>query len=204
MDLSIIIPCHNLERYIYPLLSTLSNQILENTTVEVIFVLDNCTDNTENIIEEWRSKLSQFKLKLIEGSYFSCGIARNAGLDIAEGDYVWFVDGDDWIVGEKTIAILVNAMKEKQLNMLRFDFLSIYNKNIRWPMVWQYMIKRDFIGDWRFTNIQPHEDVKFISKLLKDNGDSVTTVNWTGYFYNYLRQGSNIYQFFNNNGKITQ
>ena len=51
MDVSFIIPCHNLEPYIKPLLISIHMLNLENITTEFIFVLDDCTDNTEQIIQ---------------------------------------------------------------------------------------------------------------------------------------------------------
>lgn len=53
MDLSVIIPCHNLEKYILPLLVSLNLQDLNNYDVEFIFVLDACEDNTESMIRNF-------------------------------------------------------------------------------------------------------------------------------------------------------
>ena len=53
MDLSVIIPCHNLEKYIQPLLSSFENQVC-SYEVELIFMCDNCTDATYSLLHKWR------------------------------------------------------------------------------------------------------------------------------------------------------
>lgn len=53
MDLSIIVPCHNLENYITPLLVSLQSQVYDKEKVEIIFVCDSCSDNTKKIIQEF-------------------------------------------------------------------------------------------------------------------------------------------------------
>ena len=62
-------------------------------------------------------------------------------------------------------------------------------------MVWQYIIRRDFIGDLRFTEIQPHEDVKFIGVLTCDLEKPIYFLKLKLYYYNYMREGSNMQQF---------
>lgn len=95
MDLSIIIPCHNLEGYIKPLLLSFNALNLANIETEFIFVLDACTDNTA---EEIRKYMIDFNYKIIYCDYHKCGLARNIGFEASSGQYIWFVDGDDWII----------------------------------------------------------------------------------------------------------
>ena len=203
MDLSIIIPCHNLEKYITPLLSTLSNQKFD-CSAELIFVCDNCTDNTEQVILDWRNKLSQYEFYVIKDICGSCGQARNVGLQGAQGKYIWFVDGDDWILGEFAIDLLFKTMEGNNLSLLRFGYLSIYDSEWDWMMVWQYWYRRDLIGDTRFPEIQPCEDNDFTEEILKKVGGQVPHINTKFYFYNYMRVGSNMYQYMTRNGVITQ
>ena len=64
-------------------------------------------------------------------------------------------------------------------------------------MVWQYIFKRDFIKDISFDNKQPQEDDRFMQKVFNKMGtDIIAQYEIPTYFYNYLRPGSNMTQFF--------
>jgi hypothetical protein len=59
-------------------------------------------------------------------------------------------------------------------------------------------MRKDFIGDLRFTAIQPHEDVKFMGQLLCDLTSPIFFLNTKLYHYNYMREGSNMWQWAKN------
>ena len=195
MDLSIIIPVHNLEKFLAPLLNSLQAQEFAPYEVELIFVLDDCTDNTAKILKDFYA--DQYKLiRLINTSVLSCGLARNIGLNHAEGEYIWFVDGDDWITEPDAISMILDAMKSSHPDIVKFDYEAPNFDFYGYPsMVWQYCMKRDFIGDLRFTAIQPHEDVKFMGALTCDMDEPITKIDRILYHYNYMREGSNMQQF---------
>lgn len=195
MDLSIIIPVHNLEKFLAPLLNSLQAQEFAPYEVELIFVLDDCTDNTAKILRDFYA--DQYKLiRLINTSVRSCGLARNIGLNHAEGEYIWFVDGDDWITEPDAISMILDAMKSSHLDIVKFDYEAPNFDFYGYPsMVWQYCMKRDFIGDLRFTAIQPHEDVKFMGTLTCDMDEPIKKIDRVLYHYNYMREGSNMQQF---------
>ena len=109
MDLSIIIPVHNLEHFIQPLLSSLYNQSIQNIEVEYIFVLDSCTDNTQQIIESWIPIIKNGTIKIYHVDCHCCGGARNYGIEHSSGKYIWFVDGDDMLLGQQAIQIAYNT-----------------------------------------------------------------------------------------------
>ena len=109
MDLSIIIPCHNLENFIDPLLSSLKQQEFTPFEVELIFVLDDCTDNTAKKLMQFQA--DQYRIHLINTIVHSCGLARNIGLEHSHGKYIWFVDGDDWILSSTAIKQILTIMK---------------------------------------------------------------------------------------------
>lgn len=201
MDLSIIIPCHNIENWIDPLLSSLKVQQFGDYKVELIFVLDACTDHTG-------AKLLAFEAPQYEGITVvnviehSCGLARNHGLERAKGEYIWFVDGDDWITSPDAINMIIATMKIQNEDIIKIDYEAPNFKLYGYPsMVWQYIMRRDLIGDLRFLSIQPHEDVKFMGSILCDISHPIYLLNLKLYHYNYMREGSNIYQF-KTKGKI--
>ena len=93
IKVSVIIPVFNTEKYISKCLSSLVNQTLDD--IEIICVNDGSTDNSLEIIEKIAN--NDARIKIINQEHKKQGAARNAGLKIAEGEYIGFVDSDDWI-----------------------------------------------------------------------------------------------------------
>ena len=204
MDISVIIPCHNLENYITPLCVSLNMQNLYQFSAELVFVLDNCTDNTQQKIRRFPWDLNKFKINLLQGSFGSCGAARNHGLAYAEGDIIWFVDGDDWLTDANAIAQIVNAFKQTEYKAIKFlwsapsDYPTLYQRNM---MVWQYAYRREAIGDIKFPNTQPDEDFIFNKAVFAQEGMNLGLLSLPFYYYNFMREGSNMYQFYTE-GKV--
>ncbi len=90
---SIIVPIYNMERYLKRCLNSLVNQSL--TELEIITVNDGSKDNSLGILREYASRDSRFKV--INQTNQGVSSARNAGLDRAKGEFIGFVDPDDWI-----------------------------------------------------------------------------------------------------------
>ncbi|MDQ1000337.1 glycosyltransferase involved in cell wall biosynthesis [Neobacillus niacini] len=90
---SIIVPIHNAEKYIHRCIDTIIEQTLEN--IEIILVNDGSPDNCGNIAEKY-AKIDK-RIKVIHQENSGPGMARNAGINAARGDYIGFVDPDDWI-----------------------------------------------------------------------------------------------------------
>ena len=89
--ISVIIPVYNCEKFIEKCLQSLVNQTL--TDIEIILVNDGSTDNSQKIIE----KFSDTRIKLINKKNGGQSSARNVGLDVANGEYIGFIDSDDWV-----------------------------------------------------------------------------------------------------------
>ncbi len=194
MDISIIIPCHNLENYIQPLLSSFQLLNLDSISAEFIFVLDDCTDKTKEIIEE---KMQGLNFIILEDNFHSCGLGRNLGMTRAQGDYIWFVDGDDWIIYYNVLCDCITFLRENDMNIIQLDFISNYFRMSYYSMVWQYIFKREFIQDILFDNRQPQEDDRFMQKVFqKLQTTTIPKYDVPVYFYNYLRPGSNMTQFY--------
>lgn len=197
MDLSVIIPVHNLENYLLPMLVSLNLQDLEDKKVELIFVCDNCTDKTQAIIEKFGFCAPYDQITIIKCNVNSCGLARNEGFEEATGKYIMFLDGDDWLLSNKTFLNLLNFMEENNYQMCRFlydapGFSFPYHP----AMVWQYIYHKTIIDDTRFTSIQPHEDLEFNTIIAKKIGgfNNIPLYPVKLYHYNYMREGSNIHQ----------
>ncbi len=91
--ISVIIPVYNAESHLIQCVNSLLAQTLN--TIEFIFVNDGSTDNSQKIIEEFQQKDS--RIILINQDNQGVSVARNNGLEIATGDYIGFVDADDYL-----------------------------------------------------------------------------------------------------------
>lgn len=201
MDLSVIIPVHNLEDWLQPLLDSLAMQKF-SIEMELIFVCDYCTDNTKAILEDWVANQSTYlNVIILEAQVGSCGEARNVGLEWAKGKYIQFVDGDDWFTVDYVFQKLFEKAEEFKRPLVRFYYTSNTFPAVWDVMVWQYLFRRDLIGDIRFTSIQPGEDDEFMAKIRALPNFSEITIPYVFYYYNYCRLGSNTEQF-GSKGKI--
>src|SRR5665647_2657921 len=91
--ISIIVPIYKVENYIRNCVDSILNQTYKN--LEVILVDDGSTDNCGNICDEY--SLKDNRIKTIHKKNGGLSSARNAGLDVAKGEYIGFIDSDDWI-----------------------------------------------------------------------------------------------------------
>lgn len=123
--LSIIIPVYNVEKYITEMLDSCLNQDLYKDYYEIICVDDGSRDNTTVMIERAMAKSSNIKLVKQENSGVS--VARNRGLDIATGKYIWFVDGDD-LVKENVIGKFIDVLEKENADFLVFGFEHFTDK----------------------------------------------------------------------------
>lgn len=95
MKLSIIIPIYNVEKYLRVCLDSCLKQDVPKSSYEIITVNDGSPDSCDKIIEEYYTKFPNIRVITQKNSGLS--VARNNGLNIARGEYVWFVDSDDYI-----------------------------------------------------------------------------------------------------------
>ena len=91
--ISVIIPVYNTEKYINKCINSVLNQTLSN--IEIIVVDDGSTDHSCEIIEQY--KIKDNRIKIIRQKNLYAGVARNNGLKNAIGEYVYFLDSDDFI-----------------------------------------------------------------------------------------------------------
>ena len=196
-DLTIIIPVYNLEAYITPMLESLKAQDFGGYTVEILIVLNNCTDNTELVIRQ-----SGLHCTLLDCTTQGCGPARNTGLDAAHGEYIWMLDGDDWLLSNTAVHDALDRVYADNLNIL---YIPLTSQTFTWQyfsMVCQYMIRREFIGDTRFPNYQPAEDDAFMQTILARAGvgrytyHNLPHLDEPLYYYNYGRPGSNMMRYY--------
>lgn len=110
---SIIVPVYNVEKYLPKCIESITNQTLKD--IEIILVNDGSTDNSGKLIDEYVVK--DKRIKVIHKKNEGQGSARNVGLDIATGEYIGFVDSDDWIDSDMYEKLYIKA-KEESLDVV--------------------------------------------------------------------------------------
>lgn len=123
--ISVIIPCYNAEKYLEKCLDSVVNQTYKN--LEIICVNDGSTDNTLKIIENY-SNIDK-RIKVINQENFGASQARNNALKLITGNYVAFVDCDDWVdttVFEKAVA----KIEEYNCDLVFWSYNKCYGDNI--------------------------------------------------------------------------
>ena len=93
IDISIIIPIYNVEKYLTVCIDSLMNQ--GDLRMEIILVNDGSTDLSGEIADEYAKK--EERIKVIHQENEGASAARNPGLEIAQGEYIAFLDSEDWI-----------------------------------------------------------------------------------------------------------
>lgn len=126
LRLSFIVPFYNVELYIEECIRSLYNQDIPWDEYEVICIDDCSPDGSRKIVEKLQTEYPTLKL-LTTPENLRQGGARNMGLDIARGKYIWFVDSDDYIK-PNCLKRLLNQAEEEDLDILDFDFDSDFSK----------------------------------------------------------------------------
>lgn len=119
MKVSIIIPVYNIEKYIERCLLSIINQSYKN--IEVIIVDDGSTDKSSDIVDDYLNHNNFIVIHKENGGLSS---ARNAGLKVATGEFVMFVDGDDYLM-DNAIEILVKKIND-EIDVVMFPYIRVY------------------------------------------------------------------------------
>lgn len=128
---SVIIPVYNVEKYLNRCIGSIVNQTYKN--LEIILIDDGSPDNCPQMCDEWASKDS--RIKVIHKENAGAGLARNTGLEYATGDYVTFVDSDDYIAPE-TVEKCIEALLKDGSQLAMFGRVDVhYNgKSVKKPV----------------------------------------------------------------------
>lgn len=190
---SVIVPAHNSEFFILRCLSSIIRQTF--TDYELIVVCDRCGDNTDGIARTLADKV-------IITDYGMDGLARNAGIDAAEGEWILFLDDDDWWIHDYVLEELHKAATQHGFlaDVMTFDFIwntppegiPAYYKNEAGAAniaVWSKAFRRELIGDTRFPAIRMKSDVGFMKQIV-DKKPLCYATHQLMYYYNFMRPGS--------------
>ena len=130
MKLSVIVPVYNVEAYITVCLDSLLKQDLSDSDYEIICVDDSSTDRSGEIVQEYALRYRQ--ITVIHQVNRGLSAARNAGLQAATGEYVYFIDSDDFLESG-VLGGLYCLAAEKNLDQLLFDFESFADEAVGLP-----------------------------------------------------------------------
>ena len=215
MILSIIIPVYNVSRYLSKCLDSILNQDIAYKDYEIIVVNDGSTDNSGEIAQEYANKYSN--IRLISQDNQGLSGARNTGISVARGEYIQFVDSDDFLE-PNMLGKLLNRVQRDKLDVQRFNYQNVNenyevfepNKESRPYMdysdsicngeeflnerlgyacyAWQFLIRTSLVKECFFKEHILFEDTQWTPRILfKANRVSSTPT----IVYNYLsRTGS--------------
>ena len=123
--LSIIIPVYNVEQYIEQCIKSILTQC--DDRIEIIIVNDGTPDNSISIIEKLTKDNPHFRIINQENQGLS--VARNTGLSKASGEYVWFIDSDDWILEDAISVVLGTVVKHRDVEVFSSIMKRYYEKD---------------------------------------------------------------------------
>lgn len=190
MKVSIIVPVYNTEKYLRRCLDSLVNQTIED--IEIIVINDCSPDNSKEILKEYEKKYKD-KIKVFHNkTNKGIGYNRNYGIKKATGEYIGFVDSDDWVnetmydklykkAKEDNLDLVLcnfHKMLEKENNLEEIDANEIsYFKNTNLKQTpnllldvelapWNKLYKKELIKEIAFPENLKYEDTIFVLKAM--------------------------------------
>ncbi|MBQ8785251.1 MAG: glycosyltransferase [Alphaproteobacteria bacterium] len=188
-EISIIIPVYNVQNYLEKCLGSVKNQTFQDW--EAICVNDGSTDNSLEILQQYAEKDERFIVITQENQGLSP--ARNTGLEKTKGDYIMFLDGDDFL-HPQCMELALRTIKDTDSDICQFKFKSvmlnekvdscfyekipyierisdIFQKVIskefkRSVVVWDKLYKSDLAKKITFKSVNPGEDALYTFELL--------------------------------------
>lgn len=158
--ISIVIPIYNAEKYLEECLNSIKNQTYKN--IEVIMVNDGSKDDSETICKRFSEDDARFRyFTKVNGGVSS---ARNLGLDNVKGDYITFIDADDWIA-EKHLELLINSIKKTNSDIGVSSYKEFNNKDTYYIRVYTKQEKNLL----NFEKMNRDEFLTLFPKLMSTN-----------------------------------
>ena len=182
MKVSVIVPVYNTEKYLEKCLDSLVNQTLKD--IEIIVINDGSPDNSQKIIDKYKKEYKNIKAYKKENGGISD--TRNYGIEKATGDYIAFIDSDDYVsldmyekMYNKAVSgnfdivvcdlnyVYENSDEIKRVSSkIEHDTTDIKKVMINnYPAVWNKIFKRKLIKDIKFKKGVWFEDVEFLYKV---------------------------------------
>lgn len=207
--ISVIVPIYKVEDYLHRCVDSIINQTYTN--LEIILVDDGSPDNCSRICDEYAKKDS--RIRVIHKKNGGLSDARNAGIDIATGEYIMFIDSDDFVDREMMKSMMRNmihnnvdmvvcnikyiyedkeVVKYNQADRIldRYEAMEEYLRDgVVQAVAWNKLYKKSLISDMRYKVGKTNEDEFFTYKVV-DKTDKIYYNSRP--FYNYIQRDSSI------------
>lgn len=168
VKVSILIPVYNTERYLEKCLDSVINQTLKE--IEIIITNDGSTDRSEDIIKEYIKKDS--RIIYTKQINLGLGATRNKGIELAKGEYLAFLDSDDWVDLDYYEKLYLSACRDKSDLVIS----SYVTENI--------LMKKSIIN-----NVQIEEKDSYINSLLEGK---IPGFSWNKLYKNEIIKSNNL------------
>ena len=186
MKISVIIPAYNAEKFLVESLQSVVNQTIDD--FEIIVIDDGSTDSTLDILKNYEKSYENFNVICQENA--GPAAARNKGLDVAKGEYIYFFDADDVLELDALESLYATAHRRKSdLVIAKYDIfnqfkhievkninelvakrkIDKYDLKILWTFsLWNKLFKKQIIDEnnFRFKDLCYSEDAEFLMKYV--------------------------------------
>ena len=187
---SVIVPAYNSELYIGKGLQSVRDQSFKD--YELIVVCDSCVDHTKDVAELYGADI-------YEVNFHQDGQTRNVGLDHARGEWILFLDDDDWFLHEFAFEMIDKMLKKVDTDILMFSAIwkgvgfALNTEKFYQISVWNKCWRREFIGDTRFSDVKYKSDLDFHNAMFAKN-PRVSIWEQPFYYHNHMREGCQTYE----------
>ncbi|MFD1848639.1 glycosyltransferase [Oceanobacillus bengalensis] len=209
--ISVIVPVYNVKKYVAKCIESIINQTYKH--LEILLINDGSTDESGMLCDLYGEK--DHRIRVIHKENGGLSDARNKGLEHATGEYISFIDSDDFI-HEVFYETLMNLIVSNKADIAQCNFLKVYEednairstdvdektatysniealdrlyKNIVKVVVWNKLYKRELLSDIQFPKGKIHEDEFTTYRILYKAGRIVTT---SKPMYYYLQRTNSI------------
>lgn len=209
--ISVIVPIYNVEAYLERCIESIINQTYRN--LEIILVDDGSPDGCGSICDQWEKRDS--RIKVIHKENGGLSDARNAGMKIATGNYIAYVDSDDWIdssmyenmmnvllkehsdivsCGFRKVSVMNTKGQEQPITFFQYDnkkdaLEALITENGLQQVVWNKLYKRSLVEDILFEKGKYNED-EFWSYQVIGRANKITVLK--NIYYNYFQREDSI------------
>lgn len=207
--ISVIVPIYKVEDYLDRCIKSIVEQTYSN--LEIILVDDGSPDQCPKLCDEWATK--DQRIKVIHKKNGGLSDARNAGMKVMTGDYISYIDSDDWIAKDMYERML-EYIKKEQADICECDFVrtsrkvkntskkqdeqiisldkekalqAVVEEKIQ-PVVWNKLYRKEIVNTLCFEVGKYNEDEFFTYKAI-EKADKIVKISYVGYYY-FFREDS--------------
>ena len=208
MKLSIIVPCYNVEQYVEKCIDSLENQDIPKDDYEILAYNDESKDNTlcvlENLAKKYPNvKVSSHKNKGLSGT-------RNRGVREAKGDFIWFIDSDDWI-SDNCLGKILSSITDETDIVAFSGFIPEGNRSVGAYIYGEKVIDKQTLFTYGFADGAPFymhrrdfliKNNLFFKEGIKHEDTLFTPITlYKANFFIFYRES--VYHFLKRAGSIT-